>query len=133
MRPPPRRPRPQVSAKGTAAVVDGPRLLLTPLRHSLVPPPMCAAAAELPAPVAALALGESGSCEALAALMSDGRLALLRAVEEDLWEETLEVGGAKAGKHAAKACRRLARRGCLGLGRGGRGRERAWGLAAGRG
>jgi hypothetical protein len=81
-----------VSAKGTAVVVDGRRLLMTPLRHALVPPPMCAAAAELPAPAVALALGDAGSCEALAALMSDGRLALLRSVEEDLWEETLEVG-----------------------------------------
>jgi hypothetical protein len=69
-------------------------------RHSLVPPPLCAARAALPAPPSAVALssavgggasgGERGD-ERVAAVLSDGRLALLRCVEEDLWEETLQV------------------------------------------
>lgn len=37
-----------VSERGTAVVVDGRQLLLTPLRLGLVPPPMCAARVALP-------------------------------------------------------------------------------------
>lgn len=91
-----------VSELGTCVVVDGDALLLTPLRHSVVPPPMCAARARLPRPVAALAVssgwgaaaagwGEEAADERVAAVLSDGRLALLRCVEDDLWEETAEV------------------------------------------
>ncbi|KAF5832885.1 IKI3 family-domain-containing protein [Dunaliella salina] len=60
--------------------------------HSVVPPPMSAARAVLPSPVAALAVSSSTQApdEAVAVAMSDGRLALLRSCEEDLWEETLE-------------------------------------------
>ena len=128
-----------VSALGTAVVVDGAALLLTPLRHTVVPPPLCAAAAALPAPVTCLALRSFGECEvgaedsqlastcgpvlagepfparsqqpggterhllpshrlfphllpaqAVAAVLSDGRIALLESVEADLWEESLE-------------------------------------------
>ncbi|KAG2485392.1 hypothetical protein HYH03_015878 [Edaphochlamys debaryana] len=87
------------SARGTAAVVDGCRVLLTPLRHGLVPPPMCAAAVELPeaavdVSVGALPAPEEGEGEeedeVVAVLTAGGRLALARSVEEDLWQETLE-------------------------------------------
>ena len=126
-----------VSARGTAVVVDGAALLLTPLRHTVVPPPLCAVAAALPAPVTCLALRDCGECEvgaapagshvaftlasqcqhlpspcpaterhcllpppcptpccctaqAVAAVLSDGAIALLESVEEDLWEDSLE-------------------------------------------
>ncbi|KAL4852847.1 Elongator complex protein 1 [Chlorella vulgaris] len=79
-----------VSGRGTAVVVDGASLLLTPLRHTVVPPPMCAVTASLPAPVACLAIQDGEEREAIAAVLSDGRLALLAAVEDDLWEESLE-------------------------------------------
>jgi hypothetical protein len=46
-----------VSNSGTAAVVDGATLLLTPLQRALVPPPMCAVAAVFPHPVQCLAFG----------------------------------------------------------------------------
>jgi hypothetical protein len=46
-----------VSSSGTAAVVDGATLQLTPLQRALVPPPMCAVAAVLPHPVQCLAFG----------------------------------------------------------------------------
>eukprot|EP00983_Pelagomonas_calceolata_P092099 1157626-Pelagomonas_calceolata.AAC.21 len=70
---------------------------------------MSAARAVLPSSVAALAVSSSmqAADEAVAVAMSDGRLALLRSCEEDLWEETLEVRavcacgvwvGRKAGK-----------------------------------
>ncbi len=79
-----------VSAYGTAAVVDGTSVLLTPLRQCIVPPPLCAAAVACPAPVVVAALRQCCEDEALAAVMSDGRLAVVECVEEDLWEETLE-------------------------------------------
>ncbi|KAG2431603.1 hypothetical protein HYH02_013296 [Chlamydomonas schloesseri] len=94
---------------GTAAVVDGRRLLLSPLRQGLVPPPMCAAAVALPqaavdvaiaalpatvppagATAAAAATAATAVDEVVAVLTSGGRLAVARAVEEDLWQETLE-------------------------------------------
>lgn len=78
------------SDRGTCVVVDGSHVLLTPLRHAMVPPPMCAARAVLPASVVAACV--SSTCvredEAVAAVTSDGRVALLRCVESDLWEET---------------------------------------------
>ncbi len=87
-------------------VVDGQQLLLTPLRLGLVPPPMCAATAQLPGAVVAMAVGDDGQREVLAAVMSGGQLALLRSVEEELWEETLEVGGGGGGLGwLAGACR----------------------------
>ena len=52
-----------VSRRGTAAVVDGARLLLTPLRHTLVPPPMCAVTARSNAPVTSVAFCDHGPCE----------------------------------------------------------------------
>jgi len=79
-----------VSSLGTAAVVDGTSVLLTPLRQSIVPPPLCAAAVACPAPVVVVALRQCCEDEALACVLSDGRLAVVECVEEDLWEETLE-------------------------------------------
>lgn len=47
-----------VSTKGTAAVVDGCQVLLTPLQRALVPPPMCAVAAVFHQPVQCVAFGD---------------------------------------------------------------------------
>lgn len=47
-----------VSNKGTAAVVDGSQVLMTPLQRALIPPPMCAAAAHFAAPVQCCAFGQ---------------------------------------------------------------------------
>lgn len=112
---------------------------IPPLPCTVVPPPMCAVTAALPAPVNCLAVRDFGYCEvswpawlcvglaarltivssvwlahslssfqganppaccrpahllaclqAIAAVLSDGSLALLSSVEEDLWEETLD-------------------------------------------
>ena len=46
-----------VSRSGTAAVVDGCQVLLTPLQRALVPPPMCAVAAVFHQPVQCVAFG----------------------------------------------------------------------------
>ena len=45
-----------VSALGTAAVIDGCQVLLTPLRRCVVPPPLCAVTARFQAPVQLLAV-----------------------------------------------------------------------------
>jgi elongator complex protein 1 len=42
---------------------------------------------------------QQGLCEVLAVLLSDGQLVFLRAVESDLWEETLEDQAALGGPH----------------------------------
>ena len=47
-----------VSSNGTAGVVDGWRVLLTPLQRALVPPPMCAVAAVFHQPVQCIAFGD---------------------------------------------------------------------------
>lgn len=82
---------PDVSPLGTAVVVDGRRLLITPLRLACVPPPMAAASALLPAAAGCLALRGGGGAEAIATVLSDGRLALLESAEADLWEEALDA------------------------------------------
>ncbi|GIL52022.1 hypothetical protein Vafri_7984, partial [Volvox africanus] len=100
-----------ISERGTAVVVDGRYLLLTPLQHGLVPPPMCAARvalpeaavdvsiASLPAPgdastdpgaASVPATSWEDQDEVVAALTANGRLLLARSVEADLWQETLE-------------------------------------------
>ncbi len=55
--------RPSVSRRGTAAVIDGDRVLLTPLRHVVVPPPMAAVTARVSAPVEHLAFCDAGHAE----------------------------------------------------------------------
>lgn len=85
-----------VSSRGSAAVANGCDVLVTPLQHTLVPPPMCAARVRCSAAVAAVAWGHIDSeetarrCEALAAVTAEGSLEVAVAVEGDLWEETAE-------------------------------------------
>jgi elongator complex protein 1 len=87
---------------GTTVVVDGGQLLMTTLRHAVVPPPMSSVRASLPGPAACVAVSSSGVSqdERVAALLSDGRVAVLRCVEDDLWEETLQVGVSEQGPRA---------------------------------
>jgi elongator complex protein 1 len=54
------------SERGTAAVIDGRRLLLTPLRLALVPPPLAAAELRAPAPACCVALRSHGAAEVCA-------------------------------------------------------------------
>ncbi|KAL6778833.1 hypothetical protein ACKKBF_B04435 [Auxenochlorella protothecoides x Auxenochlorella symbiontica] len=76
-----------VSRLGTAAVLDGRRLALTPLRRAVVPPPLAAASLLLPCPALCCALRAApGEPETLAACLADGRLALSRAPCDDAWE-----------------------------------------------
>lgn len=52
---------------------------------------MSAAKALFPEPIVSVAVNGLGQDEAVAVLGSSGKLYLLRSVEDDLWEETLEV------------------------------------------
>ena len=55
---------------------------------------MCAVRCCLPDAAVAVAVTSSTATadEHIVAVLADGRLALLRCIEDDLWEETLEVG-----------------------------------------
>ena len=55
--------QPAVSCRGTAAVIDGDKLLLTPLRHVVIPPPLAAVTARTSAPVDRLAFCDVGDAE----------------------------------------------------------------------
>lgn len=80
----------------TALVIDGPRVRVTPLLETVIPPPMCAAAVHFGAPVQAACLGpdESGFGEVLAAVLSDGRIGLAHCVKKGRWEDAeSEVDG----------------------------------------
>eukprot|EP00884_Botryococcus_braunii_P015718 jgi/Botrbrau1/282/Bobra.0022s0250.1 len=85
-----------VSGRGTAAVADGSKVRLTPLRQCIVPPPMCAASVILPSPAQALAFRNAGDREILAAVVGEGRLFIAGSVEDDLWEVTAEEAGGVA-------------------------------------
>ncbi|DBA88250.1 hypothetical protein WJX77_011440 [Trebouxia sp. C0004] len=80
-----------VSRSGTAAVVDGATLLLTPLQRALVPPPMCAVAAVFPHSVQCLAFGTHQGHEVVAGVTSSNELIVVQAKEGDLWEPTTEA------------------------------------------
>lgn len=45
-----------ISDRGTAAVIDGAKLLVTPLRLAIVPPPLSAVTLLAPAPVSCVAI-----------------------------------------------------------------------------
>ena len=91
-----------VSPWGTAAVIDGADVLLTPLQHGLVPPPMAAARLRCSASVAAVAWGQRHGCEVLAAVTAAGGLEIGTAVEEDLWEETAQEAHERADQPPAR-------------------------------
>lgn len=67
---------------------------------------MCAVRCCLPDAAVAVAVTSSAVAtdEQIVAVLADGRLALLRCVEDDLWEETLEVRQQReAGSHKPMA------------------------------
>ena len=68
-----------VDSFGTAIVVDGNQLLLTPLEKALVPPPMSAATLSLPSPISDIVVDLTHSSDGkpiFAAILSDGRIAV---------------------------------------------------------
>jgi hypothetical protein len=79
-----------VSARGSVAVFDGPLVAVTPLRHTVKPPPLAVAKLEAGSAIVAAAWGERDGREVIAAVTAASDLLLCVAVEEDLWEETAE-------------------------------------------
>lgn len=73
----------------TALVIDGPRVRITPLLETVIPPPLCAAAVEFPEPVQTACLGpdELGTGEVLAVVLSDGRIGLAHCERKGRWED----------------------------------------------
>lgn len=78
-----------VSPRGSAAVIDGSEVLLTPLRLTVMPPPLHAAKVVTHHAVCAVAWGDVQGCECLALAHSSG-ISVVASVEDDLWEETAE-------------------------------------------
>eukprot|EP00850_Spirogloea_muscicola_P001379 SM000005S17176 [mRNA] locus=s5:653029:657762:+ [translate_table: standard] len=75
-------------ASGTAAVVDGADVLVTPLARAIVPPPMALARTRFHAPVRCLDLVATteGSLERLAAALVDGSLAVTDVLVDEAQE-----------------------------------------------
>jgi hypothetical protein len=59
------------------------RLLLTPMRHMVVPPPMAAQTVTMPMAVQAVAFAPPPSCSSMAVLLSDGSLALIEGSQKN--------------------------------------------------
>ena len=74
-----------VSTSGTAAVVDGCRVLLTPLQRALVPPPMSAVAADFHQPVQCIAFGNHQGNEVCFAAYYSSVLESLAAAQAHAW------------------------------------------------
>ena len=56
------------------AVIDGSKLLLTPFRHTVVPPPMAAHTVQLPSPVNQVAFGPPPRCDDFLVLLASGQV-----------------------------------------------------------
>ncbi|BDA44195.1 Elongator complex protein 1 [Coccomyxa sp. Obi] len=91
------------SERGTVAVIDGSKLLVTPLRLAVVPPPLSAAVLLAPSPISCLAIRDTTEPEAIAMFLSDGRLAVVHCLEEDDWEATIESVAAAQEHHQNSA------------------------------
>lgn len=71
---------------GTVGVIDGTSVLVTPMRHCMIPPPLCAIEASCPLPVVALSFSMKDSDECIAALLADGSMCVFKCEEQDDWE-----------------------------------------------
>ncbi|XP_005092172.1 elongator complex protein 1 [Aplysia californica] len=70
-------------ALASVAVIDGDKLLVSPMRTMVVPPPMAAFTLSHPVPVNSVAFNLSKGSNDLAALMSDGRISFWRYKESE--------------------------------------------------
>ena len=78
-----------VSSQGTMGVVDGASILVTPMRHCIMPPPLCALEVVCKAPVIAISFRIIETCEAIAALLLDGSIAVVKCDNGDDWESMI--------------------------------------------
>ncbi|KAK3728978.1 hypothetical protein QZH41_008724, partial [Actinostola sp. cb2023] len=61
----------------TVAIIDGAGLMLTPMHHMIVPPPMAAHTVAMPTAVQAVAFSPLPSCSNMAVLLSDGSIVFI--------------------------------------------------------
>ena len=59
------------------------KLLLTPMRHMVVPPPMSAHAVELPSPASCVSFAPPPNCSDMAVLLSNGSVAVFKSLAEN--------------------------------------------------
>jgi len=81
------------SDRGTCAVIDGDVVMLTPMRRTPVPPPMCAAKAVFSAPVVAVAFQPSYAAnrgERVVALCSNGAIESVECAHGADWERAAD-------------------------------------------
>ncbi|XP_020621181.1 elongator complex protein 1-like isoform X1 [Orbicella faveolata] len=81
------------SNMSTVAVIDGAKLLLTPMKHMVVPPPMSAYAVELPSPASCVSFSPAPCCGDIAVLLSSGRIALFKLLAENGIKEEFKPPG----------------------------------------
>ncbi|XP_067016133.1 elongator complex protein 1-like [Acropora muricata] len=77
----------------TVAVIDGAKVLLTPMKHMVVPPPMSSHSVELPSPALIVSFGPPPSCSDMAVLMSNGSVALFKLPVENGIKEEFKTPG----------------------------------------
>ena len=58
------------------AVIDGPKLLLTPFRHSVVPPPMSSHTVQLSLPISQVTFSPPPRCNDFLVLLASGEVAI---------------------------------------------------------
>ncbi|XP_031373116.1 elongator complex protein 1 isoform X1 [Punica granatum] len=76
-----------ISENSTAFVIDGNKILVTPLSISLLPPPMYLFSLQFSSAVRDIAFCSKNSKSSLAAYLSDGCLCIVELPEIDMWEE----------------------------------------------
>ncbi|KAI9157236.1 hypothetical protein LWI28_018937 [Acer negundo] len=76
-----------VMENSTALVIDGSKILVTPLTLSLMPPPMYLFSLNLPSAVREMTFYSKNSKNCLAASLSDGCLCVVELPVPDMWEE----------------------------------------------
>ncbi|VFQ63791.1 unnamed protein product [Cuscuta campestris] len=76
-----------VMENSVALIVDGCKILVTPLSLSLIPPPMYLFSLKFPSTVQNLAFSTKGSQNHLATSLSDGSLCILELSELGTWED----------------------------------------------
>lgn len=80
-----------VSDYGTVVVVSGDRLMVTPMRQCMIPPPLCAVELVCGRPISCAFFSRTrDGREVIGALLDDGRLAIATCRNADDWESLLD-------------------------------------------
>ncbi|XP_068740348.1 elongator complex protein 1-like [Montipora capricornis] len=77
----------------TVAVIDGAKILLTPMKHMVVPPPMSAHFVELSSTAVMVSFDPAPSCNNMAVLLSNGTVALFKSLGKNGVKEEFKPPG----------------------------------------